>query len=121
MELAVKGLDPLLALFGLGHPESFYADLLVAGLAWTEILSFPDHAPLTPRRLMLAQMQAASAGARALVCTEKDAVKLDASAAALLQMPLWIAEQRVVGGESLADFVQQRLAALAIEVPREVR
>jgi tetraacyldisaccharide 4'-kinase len=121
LELPVKDFDPFLAFCGLGHPESFYADLIVAGLGWTETLSFPDHAPLTPRRLMLAQMQAAGAGARALVCTEKDAVKLDASAAALLQMPLWIAEQQVVGGEALAGFVQEKLAALATGSPRNVR
>jgi tetraacyldisaccharide 4'-kinase len=124
IELPVKGFDPFLAFCGLGHPESFYADLLVAGLGWTETLSFPDHAALTPRRLMLAQLEAVRAGARALVCTEKDAVKLDAGAASLLQLPLWIAEQQVVGGEPLADFVQQHLAALATlatETPREVR
>ncbi|MBK8727171.1 MAG: tetraacyldisaccharide 4'-kinase [Holophagaceae bacterium] len=119
--LPAQGFDPFLAFCGLGHPESFYADLIVAGLGWVDTLSFPDHAALTPRRLMLAQMKAAQAGGRALVCTEKDAVKLDPAAAALLQMPLWIAEQEVVGGEPLAAFVAQQLASLASGTPREVR
>jgi tetraacyldisaccharide 4'-kinase len=113
LPLPVPGFDPFLAFCGLGHPEAFFADLLVAGLSWVDTLSFPDHAVLTPRRLMLAQLQAARAGAKALVCTEKDAVKLDAAAAALLQMPLWIAEQEVVGAEPLVAFVRERLAALA--------
>ncbi len=111
------GFDPFLAFCGLGHPEAFFADLLVAGLPWVETLAFPDHARLTPRRLMLAQLQAARADARALVCTEKDAVKLDAGAAALLTMPLWVAEQEVVGAGPLVAFLLERLAALASPGP----
>jgi len=120
LALPAQGFDPFLAFCGLGHPEAFYADLILAGLGWVDTLSFPDHAVLTPRRLMLAQMQAARAGARALVCTEKDAVKLDPAAAALLQMPLWIAEQEVTGGDSLAAYVAEKLASLASRPPREV-
>jgi tetraacyldisaccharide 4'-kinase len=113
LPLPARGFDPFLAFCGLGHPEAFFADLIVAGLPWADTLAFPDHARLTPRRLMLAQLQAARAGARALVCTEKDVVKLDPGAAALLQMPLWVAEQEVVGAEPLVAFVLERLAALA--------
>ncbi|MFN8012280.1 MAG: tetraacyldisaccharide 4'-kinase [Holophagaceae bacterium] len=113
LPLPAPGFEPLFAFCGLGHPEAFFADLLVAGLAWVDTLAFPDHAALTPRRLMLAQVQAARAGARALVCTEKDAVKLDPSAASLLQMPLWVAEQEVTGADPLVAFVLERLAALA--------
>lgn len=117
LPLPAPGFDPFLAFCGLGHPEAFFADLLVAGLSWVDTLPFPDHAALTPRRLMLAQLQAAQAGARALVCTEKDAVKLDAASAGLLRMPLWIAEQDVVGTGPLLDFLLERLAALASPVP----
>jgi len=104
---AVPG--PLFAFCALGHPEAFYADLLVAGLPWVGTRSFRDHQALTPRQLLALEAEARAAGAGALVCTEKDAVKLDAPA---LAMPLWVAEQRVAGGEPLVAWVLERLAGL---------
>lgn len=101
---------PLFAFCALGHPGAFYADLLVAGLPWTGTLSFPDHQALTPRQLRKVEAAALEAGAQGLVCTEKDAVKLDP--ALELRLGLWVAEQRVTGGEALAEWVLARLSAL---------
>ena len=61
---------------------------------------------LTPRQLRGLEAEARASGAEALVCTEKDAVKLDGAG---LAMPLWVAEQRVAGGEPLVAWVLERL------------
>lgn len=105
---------PLLFPFcALGHPEAFYADLLVAGLAWTDYRSFRDHQALSPAQLRAICAAAASTGAQALICTEKDAVKLTPAHLEVLDRPLYIAEQDVIGGEALADFVETRVRALS--------
>lgn len=103
---------PCFAFCALGHPEAFLADLLVAGVRWVGDRAFPDHYPVTPKELLLLQVQAGAAGAEALVCSEKDAVKLGEAHIAVLGMPLLVAEQSVVGGGELLDWVEQRLAAL---------
>ncbi|MBI4912233.1 MAG: tetraacyldisaccharide 4'-kinase [Acidobacteria bacterium] len=103
---------PYLAFGALGHPEAFFADLLVAGVRWVETKSFPDHHRITPRELLLMELEATRAGAVGLVCTEKDAVKLDGRHLALLSLPLFVAEQAPVGIEPLFDWVVGRLEAL---------
>ena len=107
LELPAPPPGPLFAFCGLGHPGAFYADLLVAGLPWTGTWSFRDHQTPTPRHLQRLQEAARAAGAEGLVCTEKDAVKLDP--ALRLSLPLWVAEQRVAGGEALAAWLLQQL------------
>jgi len=102
---------PLQAFCGLGHPKAFYADLLVAGLSWVDTYDLPDHQGLTQSRLQGLARSAQAKGATGLVCTEKDAVKLDPEWAQALPIPLWVAEQGVLGGEALSAFVQARLAA----------
>jgi len=100
---------PAFAWCGLGHPEAFYADLLLAGHAWTGSHSFPDHGGPSPADLRRLQAQARGEGATWLVCTEKDAVKLGPDHAQALDLPLLVAEQWVVGGEPLLAWVQSRL------------
>ncbi|HLO67822.1 MAG TPA: tetraacyldisaccharide 4'-kinase [Holophaga sp.] len=101
---------PLFAFCALGHPEAFFADLLVAGAPWTGSRAFRDHQPLGPH-LPALEREAEACGAVGLVCTEKDAVKLD-PARHRTAMPLWIAEQRVVGAGDLAGWVLERLGPL---------
>jgi len=101
---------PLFAFCALGHPEAFYADLLVAGLPWVGTWSFRDHQALTGRQFQRLEAQARAAGAAGLVCTEKDAVKL--AGPLPFTLPLWVAEQRVAGGEDLVAWLLQRLADL---------
>lgn len=102
---------PLFAVCALGHPEAFLADLLVAGLGWVGNRTYPDHRAIPVRDMASLQQAADDCEAEALVCTEKDAVKLGEAHLAALSMPLWIAEQEVVGGEDLLAFVRQRLPA----------
>lgn len=105
------------AFCALGHPEAFFADLLLAGLPWVGTHAFRDHQPVSPRRFLLMQEEARKAGAAALICTEKDAVKLTPFHAAICGMPLYVAQQEVVGGEPLAAWVMERLSALVIPIP----
>jgi tetraacyldisaccharide 4'-kinase len=100
---------PAFAWCGLGHPEAFYADLLVAGHAWVGSHSFPDHQGPTPAELRRLQAQARAEGASWLVCTEKDAVKLNEEHVRSLKLPLFVTEQRVTGGEALLAWVLARL------------
>ena len=102
---------PAFAWCGLGHPEAFYADLLVAGVPWSGSRSFPDHRGPSPADLAQLQAQARAAGASWLACTEKDAVKLGEAHARALDLPLLVAEQRVAGGEALLAWVLDRLKA----------
>jgi tetraacyldisaccharide 4'-kinase len=101
--------DPAFAWCGLGHPEAFYADLLLAGHSWIGTHSFPDHHSPTPADLRRLQALARAEGATWLVCTEKDAVKLGPGHARVLELPLWVAEQRVQGGEGLLAWVRDQL------------
>ncbi|MBI1754541.1 MAG: tetraacyldisaccharide 4'-kinase [Acidobacteria bacterium] len=101
---------PAFAWCGLGHPEAFYADLLLAGHRWVGSHSFADHRGPSPADLRRLQAEARAEGAGWLVCTEKDAVKLTPAHAAVLDLPLRVAEQRVVGGEPLLAWVLAQLA-----------
>lgn len=100
---------PLYAFCALGHPEAFFSDLLVAGFSWMETRAYVDHFPFKARDLAQLDALACREGAAGLVCTEKDAVKLEPGAVASLQLPLWVAEQRVIEADALLDFVDGRI------------
>jgi len=103
---------PLLAFCALGHPEAFYADLLMAGLPWVATRSFRDHRKLSPSDLRGLDQAAQQEEALGLVCTEKDAVKFGEQHGLATTLPLWIAEQRVVGAEPLLAYVLSKLGEL---------
>ena len=100
---------PAFAWCGLGHPEAFYADLLLAGQPWCGSESFPDHRGPSPAELQRLQVRAISEGAGWLVCTQKDAVKLTPAHARVLELPLYIAEQKVARGEALLAWIQTQI------------
>ena len=56
------------------------------------------------------QLRARSEGAHWLVCTQKDAVKLTPAHAQVLELPLYVAEQSIVNGEALLEWVQAALS-----------
>jgi tetraacyldisaccharide 4'-kinase len=104
------GPGPLFAFCALGHPQAFYADLLVAGLTWLDTQSFRDHQSLTPTQIAKIASQAVNSGAAGLVCTEKDAVKLTPAHLKASEIPIWIAEQKVVNAKSLANWITSLLS-----------
>lgn len=97
----------LFAFCAIGHPESFFSDLATAGLSINGTKSFIDHKFLTNNNLQQLQTMAIDSGADGLVCTEKDAVKITITEP--LAIPIWVSEQKVVGGELLLSWILQQI------------
>ena len=100
-----------LAFCALGSPAAFLADLMVAGVRWVVDVAFQDHHPLSVGELAALEAKALAAEAEARVCTEKDAVKLGEAHRQALGMPLYVAEQSLLGGEDLLEWVVSHLEA----------
>jgi len=81
--------DPVFAFCGIGNPEAFWGDLERWGMHVVGRKSFRDHHPYTEREVHKLGEAAHSAGAKALITTEKDAQNLDAKL--LPTMPVYIA------------------------------
>jgi tetraacyldisaccharide 4'-kinase len=94
---------------GLGNPEAFFADLRAAGVPMRDAARFGDHQGPSADELEALDAEARHIGASRLICTEKDAVKLTEDHLAALTLPLFVAEQRVEGGEALLAFVKAKL------------
>lgn len=103
---------PAFAWCGLGNPEAFFADLRSAGVPMRDAARFSDHHGPSAEELEALDAEARHIGATRLICTEKDAVKLTEDHLAALTLPLFVAEQRVEGGDGLLAFVKARLAEL---------
>ncbi|MEG3639709.1 tetraacyldisaccharide 4'-kinase [Magnetococcus sp. PR-3] len=67
---------PVMAFTGIGRPESFWHTLHHLDIPMAGQHPFPDHHPFNAQTLSPLSRQAKQQGATALVCTEKDAVKL---------------------------------------------
>jgi 3-deoxy-D-manno-octulosonic-acid transferase len=67
---------PVAAFCGLGQPRTFWRTLEALGIKAAPRLVFPDHHRYTAGDLAEIRRQAADAGARALVTTEKDMMNL---------------------------------------------
>jgi tetraacyldisaccharide 4'-kinase len=67
---------PVLACCGIARPHTFRETLATLGVSVAGWATFPDHHPYTNDDLRHLRQQALACGARALVCTEKDWVKL---------------------------------------------
>ncbi len=104
--------SPAFAWSALGHPKAFLYDLKRAGLNIVGSKHFHDHESISPSDLIELDHQAPSAGATCLICTEKDAVKLTENHRRSTIFPIYIAEQRLTGGESLLDWIDHHLKHL---------
>ena len=65
------------AFCGVGNPEAFRITLERLGAELTQFSAFPDHYRYRPSELSELLGQAAQAGCRGLVTTEKDAIKVE--------------------------------------------
>jgi tetraacyldisaccharide 4'-kinase len=70
--------QPLFAFAGIARPHRFFEDLTRARLAVAGSHSFADHHAYRPDDLRKLERQAQAAGAKALITTEKDAVRISA-------------------------------------------
>ncbi|MDX2481491.1 MAG: tetraacyldisaccharide 4'-kinase [Desulfuromusa sp.] len=96
----------LLAFAGISDPENFFASLVSLGLTLKNKLGFSDHADYQDQTLN--QLRIASAGADALITTEKDAVKL---AADMFELPCYqiAMDIKINNADELFDSVTKRL------------
>lgn len=95
---------PVVAFAGLGHPEKFFSSLRQAGVHLVTTVALPDHATYRPAQLAALQQEAQAQGA-ILATTSKDAAKLPAGFAQVV-------ETCVVGAdwESLLAGLEVKLA-----------
>ena len=66
---------PFLGFCGIANPESFHRTLDRMGIDLLDIIFFPDHYPFTASDVSVIMKKAMEKGAKALVTTEKDAVR----------------------------------------------
>ena len=78
------GPAPVFACAGIARPDAFRETLAALGVNLVGFHPFPDHHPFSAAAMARLNAMARQAGAAFLLCTEKDAVKMDA---ATLEMP----------------------------------
>jgi tetraacyldisaccharide 4'-kinase len=83
----------VLAFCGLANPDGFYQSLQSIGLLIAEHINFPDHHWFTRKDWQYIQARACRAGVRALVCSEKDLVRLPSSFSA--EPDLWVSRLKI--------------------------
>jgi tetraacyldisaccharide 4'-kinase len=106
----------VVAFCGIARPAQFFAGLESAGMQLAARLSFADHHPYTNRDLEQILSSAQSAGAKAIVTTEKDRVRLGGLALRLKERAaLHTANLRVeIQDEDAAlDWLQEQIAEAA--------
>ena len=83
----------LLAFAGLAVPEAFTATLSAVGAGMAGFVEFPDHHAFTLDDIESLMRRAQSAGAEALVTTEKDWVRIRETS--MPGLPLWVLSIRM--------------------------
>ncbi len=104
----------VLAFCGLGNPAGFRHTLEVCGYDVVDFHEFPDHHAYSPSDLSLLAAAARKAEAEALVCTQKDLVKIGADR--LGDLPLWavrVGIEFLTGRDEFEKILRTNLAAAA--------
>jgi tetraacyldisaccharide 4'-kinase len=94
------------ALSSIGDPEGFEDTVRHLGATLVGVSRYPDHHRYTARDWQMALQQAVASGAKALVTTEKDAVRLRALwSSHAPAIPVWImrVQMQLLSGEELLD------------------
>ncbi|OQX08474.1 MAG: tetraacyldisaccharide 4'-kinase [Desulfobulbaceae bacterium A2] len=97
---------PAYAFCGIARPESFSRSLQALGLSPLDLRSLADHQRYDEQLWRQLQQQATACGARALITTLKDFVKVRHRASAI---PLYVLSQELREQPDFFHFVQQRL------------
>lgn len=107
---------PIVAVCGIARPDSFRETLGGLGLTPAAFLEFPDHRSYDAADLARIGRVAQSAGATAIVTTEKDAVKLSGR----LSLPLRAVRLRAeVAEPAFWSFLEDRLFPARLRLPDE--
>lgn len=102
----------VLAFCGIGNPEGFRRQLAALGVDLRAFVPFGDHHLYTEADLERLAERAAATGAREVVMTQKDAVKVEGADRAAGWRYLRI-ESRIVAGEADYRAALERVAAAA--------
>ena len=97
--------EKVAAFCGIGQPDDFFKTLETAGAKVVFQKSFPDHHRFSAGDINSLEDQAKKSGARFLIATEKDAVKLKALAFTLPLLSARIGVAFLEGEEIFADLV----------------
>lgn len=100
---------PLHGFCGIANPESFRQSLIGQGVTLAGFTSLADHQRYTPRMAQHIEDQAVTYGARALITTAKDVVKLKETH---FRLPLFSLHMQTRIDEGLHTFVLQKLQSL---------
>ena len=100
--------DSLYAFCGIAGPDSFFRSLAGLALRPLDTCALPDHHPYTDRQVRQLCAKAQSCGARALITTEKDLVKIG-PLAARLTLPVYALRMRVVVDEPFDSALLQAI------------
>ena len=92
------------ALSALGNPAAFEAMLEILGAGLTARFRFRDHKAIDDEALAQICLEAQGSGAEAILTTEKDAVKLNVSAATLPLLTLQV-EMQIAGEPAFCNVV----------------
>ena len=99
---------PIFAFCGLARPETFRETLVALGVILAGFRPFPDHHPFSTEDFQELDRAAEKAGAAVLVCTSKDAVKVEERKGGL---PLFVLEVEMVFLEN-PTWIQKQLELL---------
>lgn len=111
-EMSVPRVDgPVLAFCGIARPEQFFAGIERAGVTIAERRVFRDHHRFRAADLDLLKSTADRSGARALLTTEKDKVRIGELAGHLGNVPLLTAGLEI-SFDDAAEVAQSLLAEL---------
>ncbi len=105
---ALKGRE-IFAFCGIARPGRFFALLEESGLTLKARTSFPDHFSYPLQALRRLDAAYRESGAKALVTTEKDAVKLDSRDGSFSQLPVYVLRIGLDLPEAFFDRVRDRL------------
>lgn len=94
---------------GIGHPERFIKTVRELNCEIVETLFIPDHCPIEEKRLSAFALKCREKGAEALLCTEKDMVKLESPQTVLEVIPVKIQLQIVEGRQSWETLIENIL------------
>ncbi len=101
--------QPVLAFCGIATPSLFLQTLRAQNIQTTSFHPFPDHHFFTTQEIDQLQHRAKISGAKAIICTEKDAVKLDHTQITTPLLALRIEMQLQENSEWLTNRLQSLL------------
>ncbi len=101
---------PLYAFCGIAHPSRFQDTLAGAGLQINEFTAFSDHRAYGQADMDLLCRQAKKAGAKGLVTTEKDLVKVELLTRS---MPLFSVKTHLTPDEPFLTYLRENIRSLS--------